>query len=784
MRKILFCCMIFTLIISFSISFANSDKDIIGLYTIKKPYYSQKYYKYEDADFTGFQARVRYDDNTVETINWDDDRIVFEGFDSSNPGKQVISVYYRDKGINRLIHTFLITVLDEKKPVLRGAKNRGPEIIESIELIKGPDKSVYRLSETIELDGMKFLVYYTDGTKEIVSIPNDNFEIDSPGYDMDHVGAQNINIDVSYKGFFKSFEFRVIYKDYYTEKVITNILAIKYPPKWEKGSSSVDIYESMFQIEFSDGSTEEIYYDDVYLGYYVYGNAVIVYSKSCEDVYCIIIREDIIDNYYSFNKNICWYEKDLFFQCVYELTIDLPNKYDLRDTIDIPVEYQGPDGLCWDFAATKSLETNLLLRHDADLDLSERYADYISSSLYYGKFEQGGGGNFPRYSDFMEKTGVPLEENVPYESSDTSIYDNLENVDKAASLESVIKFPDTITIEANKSKLKEYLKKHIIINGSIATSLLYSDVMYDPDYRYYYYENGLDYIGGHEVSIIGWDDTIPKEYFAKEDDYGNVVCPKNDGGWLALNSWSDSWGDDGCFYISYDSEEMIMFGVLGSNLYEKMNQYSYTENKPYIEPVKNNTVDTHRYFYVTFDKSSNTELLSHLILHLDRISNIYLLDDCENVDFSKKQFLFTYEDTFYMTGNCRLEEPIELKGDKFMIIIEMLDCDVIKADISYQPVSDGNVHTYYTDDEMSTEWTPYDGDIYLNVYTIDAKKDYMLGDLDEDDKITINDVRILLQAYINTSVWTPEDLALKDINGDGVVNTYDIRMLLQMYINQ
>ena len=40
----------------------------------------------------------------------------------------------------------------------------------------------------------------------------------------------------------------------------------------------------------------------------------------------------------------------------------LPKKFNLADIIDIKVEDQGNLGLCWAFAAIKSLETNVLLK--------------------------------------------------------------------------------------------------------------------------------------------------------------------------------------------------------------------------------------------------------------------------------------------------------------------------------------------------------------------------------------------------------------------------------------
>ncbi len=56
---------------------------------------------------------------------------------------------------------------------------------------------------------------------------------------------------------------------------------------------------------------------------------------------------------------------------------DLPTAYNLRDHINIPIEDQGSDGLCWAFSSLTSVETNLALR-GVTVDLSERHLDYLT----------------------------------------------------------------------------------------------------------------------------------------------------------------------------------------------------------------------------------------------------------------------------------------------------------------------------------------------------------------------------------------------------------------------
>lgn len=62
----------------------------------------------------------------------------------------------------------------------------------------------------------------------------------------------------------------------------------------------------------------------------------------------------------------------------------------------------------------------------------------------------------------------------------------------------------------------------------------------------------------HEVTIIGWDDTIPKERFTvrfkvKKGKKVKTVTytPPGDGAWIIRNSWGRDKHNEGDFYISY-----------------------------------------------------------------------------------------------------------------------------------------------------------------------------------------------------------------------------------------
>lgn len=64
----------------------------------------------------------------------------------------------------------------------------------------------------------------------------------------------------------------------------------------------------------------------------------------------------------------------------------------------------------------------------------------------------------------------------------------------------------------------------------------------------------------HEVIIIGWDDNFPKDYFQ--------VPAKNNGAWLCQNSDSVAWGNEGTYWVSYES--LVNFQLI----YDVTKEYS------------------------------------------------------------------------------------------------------------------------------------------------------------------------------------------------------------------
>lgn len=112
------------------------------------------------------------------------------------------------------------------------------------------------------------------------------------------------------------------------------------------------------------------------------------------------------------------------------------------------------------------------------------------------------------------------------------------------------------SIEEMKGLIKKYGAMTVDIQD-VKTKFRYHD-------GYYCMNDPVSPID-HAVVVVGWDDNFPKEYFLKP-------ATKN-GAWIAQNSFGKLWGNDGFYYVSYDTplEAEVVFNI--SYDYEKVVSY-------------------------------------------------------------------------------------------------------------------------------------------------------------------------------------------------------------------
>lgn len=294
-----------------------------------------------------------------------------------------------------------------------------------------------------------------------------------------------------------------------------------------------------------------------------------------------------------------------------------PSAYDVRDSGEVTsdIRNQAGWGTCWAFAATGAAESSIY--PDDETVLSPRYLAYMAYNgtahpdtpedgtagdtfrpYTYSPDEMEGkkypyytlGGNSFQSNAIFSRIGAQTEEHVPYpdasyfgqnglkEEYDADYGDvkeeNFFNTPYHLVMSNYVPNKDT------KGNLNGDAIKQALVDGySLTISYL------SGSYNAYSY-GGRDIVASqycgpgtlavnHEVQIVGWDDNIPKEAFQRR----NGQMPKNNGGWLIRNSWGD-WGNmDGCFYLSYEDNnicDVCQFMISDEQTYDHNYQYDGT----------------------------------------------------------------------------------------------------------------------------------------------------------------------------------------------------------------
>lgn len=208
----------------------------------------------------------------------------------------------------------------------------------------------------------------------------------------------------------------------------------------------------------------------------------------------------------------------------------IPTRYDLREKQRVtPVRDQGIYGTCWAFAALGAVESALLPEEQA-----QYAADHMTLCNGFNLTQYDGGDYTMGMAYLAAWKGPVYEADDPYGDEET-------NTELTA-----VKHVQEMQVINGKDyeKIKEAVFKY----GGVQTSI-YNALRSSQSQSPYYNkeESAYCYIGtekpNHDVVIVGWDDSYPKENFS--------VDLEGDGAFICQNSWGTEFGEEGFFYISY-----------------------------------------------------------------------------------------------------------------------------------------------------------------------------------------------------------------------------------------
>lgn len=278
----------------------------------------------------------------------------------------------------------------------------------------------------------------------------------------------------------------------------------------------------------------------------------------------------------------------------------LPSKFSYRDIKKIPeIKNQGNLSTCWAFAALTALESRLMPK--------EKDTFSVDNMSFNNGFvgDQSDGGDYARAIAYLASwKGPVLDSADPYGDG---VHPN--------DLKAVKHVQEVQIID---SKNFESIKKAVFLYGGVESSL-YTSMASTNENSVYYNKNNASYcyIGtqkpNHDVVIVGWDDNYSKSNFN-----GNL---EGDGAFICMNSWGESFGDKGLFFVSYYDSNIGMHNVVYTgvkdidnydNIYQSdmcgwVGQMGYEEDTAYFSNVyKVNSEETLKAvsFYAT---GKNTE---------------------------------------------------------------------------------------------------------------------------------------------------------------------------------
>lgn len=362
----------------------------------------------------------------------------------------------------------------------------------------------------------------------------------------------------------------------------------------------------------------------------------------------------------------------------------LPSKYDLRDYNRLTsVKNQGSEGLCWDFAATASMESSILTNPDLSskagdtpyktLDLSERgHTWYIhtnfddeSSPLYGDYMNDPSKGSSGGSADFVAEGlcsgfGAYPESLLPYEQLYSGCPEGLRYY-------SDYRLKDYSEL----SKDNALIKKTVMEKGAVAISYsCFAANTYMVDGMQSYYDNGnpIDGVIGqaHLVVVAGWDDSYSKENFNPE------MQPQSDGAWLCKNSWgeencSTADGYKGYFWMSYETPLncVASFEMQSVDEFDNIYQHQITALAGFdVESAAN-----------VFTAKSD-EVLKQVCLQTIGATDVKIEIYKLNSGFTSPQdgtLLSSFDASFDFTGIHTVECPENIKlsaGDNFSVVVK------------------------------------------------------------------------------------------------------------------
>ncbi|MBR0121479.1 MAG: InlB B-repeat-containing protein [Clostridia bacterium] len=361
-----------------------------------------------------------------------------------------------------------------------------------------------------------------------------------------------------------------------------------------------------------------------------------------------------------------------------------------------PVKSQGEMGNCWSFAAAGVMEAYAVKNMGAPVngtDYSEAhltwYANSVSQNTSDPMYGDGIGGSDP-YNvggnpemaalTFAKGSGVTLESDYPFNGTDASQMGNYN--DSVARYEHNIGLLDKAVFLTAESEIKQA----IIDNGAVTGSYYHDDsfINHDGPYTYsdgtpapYYCTFAAYYCNqtqgtNHGIMIVGWDDSYSVSKFKQG------CRPSSNGAWLCKNSWGDTFGENGYFWISYEDANVGGFYTFTmSDDYDYVSAYSGSANASWYTSQSTQKSKVGSVFTADGDKSLEAAGFWILNDNVPATVKVYKGVSASPSNPEQGTLAATVSCTFRQGFNTvKFNSPVSLKsGDRYSIVAELTPVD-------------------------------------------------------------------------------------------------------------
>jgi C1A family cysteine protease len=454
----------------------------------------------------------------------------------------------------------------------------------------------------------------------------------------------------------------------------------------------------------------------------------------------------------------------------------LPPSFDWRDSGNVtPVKDQNPCGTCWIFGTASVLESAVLIDESAEYNFSEQSValcvDRSWTYLYDGTDEPCDAGGWSGLaSEVFIKKGSVLESCNPYD-------DSALNCDGSCVCDDCppIKRVDGYRLATNNGSEIDVIKQAVYYHGPVTMAFYYTS---SGKYSVAPWETIYDYYPcphdpNHLVSIIGWNDSAPHP----DPEHGGT------GAWIVKNSWGTGRGNDGFFYLAYDSSSVTEIAYLEYKDPVPGEELLYWDEAGFVNAAGYG--DTSAWMASVFTANQSGDLT-----HVD------FWTTSNNAQYE----IYVWNGYFgsglaYQTGNCQeygyysiqLNELILIDaGQQFTVGVKMTTPGY-NYSISFEKAISGRVdppiqsNVSFIRHNNSVSWRDLADcgggwNACLRVRMANEPQG-MCGDVDCSGVVNILDVRMLLN-HVCYPTGYPVDLRAGNVNGEDGIDMADVRLLL------